>query len=111
MPLLLTDPPLCFNVLDVYPELDPKVLFRSAFWHPDWMLAWACQFPGEHDQVVQRELLRQPAWLVEYTVRCKPTTTRELLTGRGNAAATIGWLPGWISISARAPKLLPDAGP
>ena len=97
MPLLLTDPPLCFNVLDVYPELDPKVLFRSAFRHPDWMLAWACRFPGEFDQVVQRELLRQPAWLVEYTVRCKPTNARELLTGARERCRN-DWLAPWLDL-------------
>lgn len=97
MPLLLTDPQLCFNVLDVYPELDPKVLFRSAFRHPDWMLAWACRFPGEHDQVVQRELLRQPAWLVEYTIRCKPANARELLASARERCRN-DWLAPWLDL-------------
>ena len=97
MPLLLTDPQLCFSVLDFYPEIDRKLLFRSAFRHPYWMLAWACRFPGEFDQLVQRELLRQPAWLVEYVVRCKPADARELLTGARERCSN-DWLAPWLDL-------------
>ena len=95
MSLLLTDPQLCFNALDFYPELDRKVLFRSAFRHPDWMLAWACRFPGEFDHLAQRELLRQPAWLVEYVARCKPAKARELLRAAQERCSN-DWLAPWL---------------
>ena len=97
MPLLLSDPQLCLTVLDFYPELDRKVLFRSAFRHPDWMLAWVCRFPSEFDQLVQRELLRQPAWLVEYTVRCKPTNARNLLMKARDRCCN-DWLVPWLDL-------------
>ena len=97
MPLLLTDPQLCFSVLDFYPEIDRKLLFRSAFRHPYWMLAWACRFPGEFDQLVQRELLRQPAWLVEFVVRCKPANARELLT-EARERCSNEWLAPWLDL-------------
>jgi hypothetical protein len=61
------------------------------------MLAWACRFPGEFDQLVQRELLRQPAWLVEYVVRCKPADARELLTGARERCSN-DWLAPWLDL-------------
>ena len=97
MQLLLTDPQLCFNLVGLYPEMDRKVLFRSAFRHPEWMLAWACRFPGEFDQIVQRELLRQPAWLVEYVARCQPASAPELLTA-ARARCSNDWLVPWLDL-------------
>lgn len=95
VPLFLTDPHLCLNVVDLYPECDRRVLFRSAFRHPEYLLAWAFRFPGEFDQIVQRELLRRPAWLVEYVVHCKPANARELLAGARDRCAN-AWLLPWL---------------
>ena len=97
MPLLLTDPHLCLNILDFYPEFDRKILFRSAIRHPEYLLAWACRFPGEFDSIVQRELLRYPAWLVEYIQRCNPPNERELLT-EGCERCNNDWLLPWLEL-------------
>jgi hypothetical protein len=97
LPLLSTDPHLCLIVLAAYPEFDRKVLFRSAFRHPEYLLAWACRFPGEFDQIVQRELLRRPAWLVEYIARCKPANARDLLAGARDRCSN-DWLLPWLEL-------------
>jgi hypothetical protein len=95
VPLLLTDPHLCLNAADLYPEFDRRVLFRSAVRHPEYLLAWASRFPGEFDPIVQRELLRRPAWLVEYIVRCNPANASELLTAARDRCAN-EWLLPWL---------------
>lgn len=97
LPLLLSDPHLCLNVAEVYPGFDRKILFRSAFRHPEYLLAWACRFPGEFDQIVQRELMRRPAWLVEYIARCKPANARELLAGARERCGN-QWLLPWLEL-------------
>lgn len=97
LPLLLTAPHLCFGIPDVYPELDRKVLFRSAIRHPEFLLAWACRFPGEFDPIVQRELLRYPAWLVEYVHQCKPANGRELLAEARERCGN-DWLLPWVEL-------------
>jgi len=66
LPLILLDPFLSFYVTDRYPEVDRRKLFRSAIRNPAFLLAWAKRFPGEFDAIIQRELTRHPAWLVEY---------------------------------------------
>lgn len=96
-PLFLTDPHLCFSILDFYPEFDRKILFRSAFRHPEYLLAWACRFPGEFDQIVQRELLRYPAWLAEYVHQCKPANARELLV-EARERCSNEWLLPWLEL-------------
>jgi hypothetical protein len=97
VPLLLTDPQLCFSILDCYPEFDRKVLFRSAFRHPEYLLAWACRFPGDFDPIVQRELLRRPAWLVEYINRCKPANARALQAEARDRCGN-AWLLPWLDL-------------
>ncbi|ODU25368.1 MAG: hypothetical protein ABS95_00155 [Verrucomicrobia bacterium SCN 57-15] len=97
MPLLLTDPSLCFSIPDFYPECDRKLLFRSAFRHPEYLLAWACRFPGEFDSIVQRELLRSPAWLVEYVHQRKPANAPELLTEARERCGN-QWLRPWLEL-------------
>jgi len=97
LPLLLTDPHLCLNLLEAYPEFDRKVLVRSAYRHPEYLLAWACRFPGQFDPLVQRELLRRPAWLVEYIARCKPANARELLSGARDRCSN-DWLLPWLDL-------------
>lgn len=103
MPLLRTDPGLCFSILDFYPEFDRKVLFRSAFRHPEYLLAWACRFPGEFDSIVQRELLRSPAWLVEYVHQRKPANARELLAAARERCGN-EWLQPWLELYSERKK-------
>jgi hypothetical protein len=97
MPLLLTDPSLCLSILDCYPEFDRKILFRSAFRHPEYLLAWACRFPGEFDSIVQRELRRSPAWLVEYVHQRKPANAGELLA-EARERCNNDWLRPWLEL-------------
>lgn len=95
LPLLLPDPQVCLNVLETYPGFERRVLFRSALRHPDYLLAWARRFPGEFDPLVQRELLRRPAWLVEYIAHCRPGNAKELLTA-ARAHCHNEWLRPWL---------------
>ena len=39
----------------------------------------------------------QPAWLVEYVVRCKPADARELLTGARERCSN-DWLAPWLDL-------------
>jgi hypothetical protein len=100
MPLLLLDPHLCFAFVEIYPEFDRRILFRSAVGHPEFLLAWARRFPGEFELVVQRELLRRAAWLVEYVARCHPPNGSELLQAARERCAN-RWLRPWLDLYLR----------
>jgi hypothetical protein len=100
LPLILLDPHLSFCVMDNYPELERRALFRSAIRYPAFLLAWAKRFPGAFDTVIQRELVRQPAWLIEYIHEVKPVEARSLWQ-QARERCRNDWLLPWLDHYAR----------
>jgi hypothetical protein len=95
LPMLLRDPQVCLWILDNYPEIDRKILFRSAFGNPAYLLLWGERFPGEFDALIKRELLRYPAWLADYIVRFRPGDARDLWI-RARERCSNQWLLPWV---------------
>ncbi|MCI0744358.1 MAG: hypothetical protein L0Y58_03030, partial [Verrucomicrobia subdivision 3 bacterium] len=100
LPLILLDPHLSFCVMDNYPELDRRTLFRSAIRYPDFLLAWAKRFPGLFDTIIQRELVRHTAWLIEYIHEVKPVEARSLWQ-QAMERCHNDWLLPWLKHYAR----------
>jgi hypothetical protein len=100
LPLILLDPQLSFWVMDNYPEVDRRTLFRSAIRYPAFLLAWAKRFPGEFDTIIQRELVRHPAWLVQYIHEFKPADARSLWK-QSRQRCCNDWLLPWLDHYAR----------
>jgi hypothetical protein len=61
------------------------------------LLAWTRRFPGEFDSIVQRELRRSPAWLVEYVHQRKPANAGELLA-EARERCNNDWLRPWLEL-------------
>ena len=76
--LLSRDPYACLWLADFYPELERKILFRSAFGNPSYLLVWADKYGHEFDASIRRELLLYPAWMADYINLFNPPDAREL---------------------------------
>ena len=57
--------------------------------------AWAAGHLAKNER--SRELLRRPAWVVEYINRCKPANARELLAGARDRCSN-AWLLPWLDL-------------
>jgi len=101
LPLLMRDPQVCFWIMQHYPELDRKVLFRSAIGNPPYLLLWAQQFPREFDPLIRRELMLHPAWLADYITLFNPPDAREMWFYARERCSN-DWLLSWLNQYAKA---------
>ena len=103
LPLLLRDPKVCLWLLDLYPELDKKVLFRSALGNPDYLLVWAQLYRAEFDALIRRELLRYPAWMADYINMFNPPDARDLWLNAREKCSN-DWLLPWVEQFGKAAR-------
>ena len=98
--LLMRDPYVCLWLADFYPELERKVLFRSALGNPPYLLIWADK-SREFDGQIRRDLLRFPAWLADYIHVFNPPDARSLWL-QARERCTNEWLMPWVEQFGKA---------
>ena len=89
--------------MDLYPELDKKVLFRSALGNPDYLLVWAQLYRAEFDALIRRELLRYPAWMADYINMFNPPDARDLWLNAREKCSN-DWLLPWVEQFGKAAR-------